>query len=149
MQVWTTNARTALVGVFHVQGAHWSREQRRFVTHAALPPALSTRVGPSNVPALVQDHSAGMRYAMWSDALQNSRVVGLEEGMDVRLRHAQNDLITISRVVDAGGVSIAPLGASFHCQDNCRGSSMERGSREAAPSMVTFAPSSQSSANFA
>ena len=43
-QVWNSNRHSGLVGVFHLQGAAWSRASRQFLVHDASPPPLSATV---------------------------------------------------------------------------------------------------------
>jgi Raffinose synthase or seed imbibition protein Sip1 len=51
--VWNTNKHSGLVGVFHLQGAAWSRRKRQFLIHDATPPPLSTSVRVADVEPLL------------------------------------------------------------------------------------------------
>lgn len=50
MQVWNSNKHSGLVGVFHLQGAAWSRVSRQFVIHDNSPPPLTTTVRTAQHP---------------------------------------------------------------------------------------------------
>ncbi len=59
-QVWNSNRHTGLLGVFHLQGAAWSRRKRQFLVHDASPPPLTTQVRVADVePLLPAGASAG------------------------------------------------------------------------------------------
>ena len=40
-----------VVASFNVQGAAWSRQQRKYAIHNLKPPTLSTTVSPADLPA--------------------------------------------------------------------------------------------------
>lgn len=62
VQVWNTNKHTGLVGVFHLQGAAWSRRKRQFLIHDATPPPLATVVRVADVEPLLAAGSPADRW---------------------------------------------------------------------------------------
>lgn len=61
--MWNTNKHSGLVGVFHLQGAAWSRRKRQFLIHDATPPPLSTAVRVADVEPLLAAGSPADRCA--------------------------------------------------------------------------------------
>lgn len=59
--MWNTNEHTGLVGVFHLQGAAWSRRKRQFLIHDASPPPLGTTVRVADVEQLLSAGSPADR----------------------------------------------------------------------------------------
>ncbi|BDA43643.1 probable galactinol-sucrose galactosyltransferase 2 [Coccomyxa sp. Obi] len=118
LKVWTTNASgSGLIGIFNVQGSHWSRVNRQFVTHNNAPQTLTTEVRPADVPAFAaaataadDGCAAATRYVMYSDAEKKAWVVDAAGKVSVRLSRGQSDLITVVPLNEVKGLCIAPIG---------------------------------------
>ena len=65
-QVWNTNKHSGLVGVFHLQGAAWSRRKRQFLIHDPSPPPLSTTVRVADVEPLLAAGSPADKWVLMS-----------------------------------------------------------------------------------
>ena len=48
-QVWNTNSHSGVVAAFNLQGASWSRRERKYVLHDRHPATLTTGVTPLDV----------------------------------------------------------------------------------------------------
>ena len=92
-----------------LQGSHWSRSQRQFVTHDARPHPLTTRVRPSDVPQFASA-DYGSRFALYSDRQQRLCTLGLHESLAVALARGESDLVTIVPLTRVKGLSVAAIG---------------------------------------
>lgn len=137
--MWNSNPVTGVVAVFNVQGAAFSRSVRRFVTHDTSPPALAAAVSPADVPTLrgaaqrfaayvdsTKVHAFVVAWncrcavivgvlqrhkALWNCHPQELALLPLEGSLTVRAEGGGgSDLVTLSPLLAAGGVSVAPIG---------------------------------------
>lgn len=92
-----------------MQGSHWSRTQRQFVTHDGRPQRLAARVRPSDIPQFAAA-DYGSRFALHSDRQQQLCTLGLHEGLAVSLARGQSDLVTIVPITEVKGLSVAAIG---------------------------------------
>ncbi|KAI3436643.1 hypothetical protein D9Q98_006059 [Chlorella vulgaris] len=118
LKVWNVNAYCAVVAVFNIQGSSFNRRLRRFHTHDAAPPPLTAAVSSADVPLLAQqgaqggcaDEETGM-CAAYVDSTQELRLLTAGEGLPISVAGCGGcDVVTLSRVVEAGGVQFAPIG---------------------------------------
>lgn len=117
LKMWNTNAVTGIIGAFNVQGSSWSIKHRNYFTHDSNPPALKVIVKPGDVPGL---QSKMGKYALYSDQLQEVRVLREGEGWDRELPGGGGfDLFVVSpcmelKFSDESGVErsveVAPVG---------------------------------------
>jgi raffinose synthase len=120
VQVWTDNAYTGVVGVFHLQGAFWDRETRRFAMGRAPIEPLWARVRDTDVPtlpAVAGRLEAGGGTSTQSTAIYRhltDEVVVVDEtdhSACVRVNPADADMLTLAPIVrNAAGVEHAALG---------------------------------------
>ena len=102
------NACGGVVGVFNIQGAAFSREQRRFCTHDPAPPTLSAAVRPADIPALA---GTAESFAVYQDTTQRLQLAGWEDAVALALAPQAADVVTIAPVLgEADGVQVAPVG---------------------------------------
>ena len=99
LQVWNMNAVNGILGVFNAQGATWSRQQRRFVTHDKHPSNLQTFARPHDVDTFHVQHAAtastdksttgdgaaaaGHQFAVYSDRSGALQLLSAQEGVQV------------------------------------------------------------------
>ncbi|KAK9915311.1 hypothetical protein WJX75_007444 [Coccomyxa subellipsoidea] len=117
LKVWTTNASgSGLIGIFNVQGSHWSRSRRQFVTHNSGAQTLTTEVRPADIPAFAAAAASSDacsdsgRFVMYSDAQKALWVVDAAGATPVQLSRGESDLITIVPMTEVKGLCIAPIG---------------------------------------
>jgi hypothetical protein len=93
-----------------LQGSHWSRTRREFVTHDARAAPLATRVCASDVPRFARCDPSS-RFVLYSDRQRRAWPAGLHEGAAVRLARGESDLISVVPLSEAKGISVAAIGA--------------------------------------
>ncbi len=96
-----------------MQGSHWSRLRRQFVTHNNGAQTLTTEVGPADIPAFAAaaGGSENGRFVMYSDAQKAVWVVDAAGNASVQLSRGESDLITVVPLTEVKGLCIAPIGA--------------------------------------
>ena len=97
-----------------LQGSHWSRSQRQFMTHDARPHPLTARVRPSDVPQFASA-DYGSRFALYSDRQQWLCTLGLHESLAVALARGESDLVTVVPITSVKGLSVAAIGEPLFC----------------------------------
>lgn len=120
VQVWSENEYTGVVGVFHLQGAFWDRETRRFNLGRAPLEPLWARVRDTDVPtlpAVAERLQAGgcnstQRTAIYRHLTDEVLVVDeADHTACVRVNPADADVLTLAPIVrSAAGVEHAVLG---------------------------------------
>jgi len=120
LKIFNLNAVTGMIGAFNVQGASWNIKRRNYYAHDTNPPALVARVKPADVHclSLLQTPSSSGKFAVYSDALKQLRVMELEEEWGRELKgNGGFDLFVVSPVCEvlaAGDVrkiiQVAPIG---------------------------------------
>lgn len=110
LKVWNTNGHSGLVGVFHLQGAAWSRGTRQFVIHDSKPPPLSTLVRVADVEGLATAGSESGRWALWDDSSSTLTTLSKDDTYPVWLEGQRSTIITIAAIGERNGVRFAPIG---------------------------------------
>ena len=117
LKVWSVNAHTGVLAVFHLQGSSWDRQRRRFTQAAAPPPPLTAHAAAADVEAIADVVAAAPGAATGDFAVlrNGSGAVSLlgqeRRTIPVPLDAADADILTITPVAEgAGGVRFAPLG---------------------------------------
>jgi len=110
LKVWNSNKHSGIVGVFHLQGAAWSRASRQFVVHDSQPPPLTTVVRVSDVEPLASAGSPSGRWALYDDARKQLTTVTEDDTYSVWLESQRSTIITMTAVEQHGGVNFAAVG---------------------------------------
>ena len=113
LQVWNMNAVNGVLGVFNAQGATWSRQQRRFVTHDKRPGTLQTIARPHDIDTFRVQHAAtastdesttgagaaaaGRQFAVYSDRSGALQLLSVQEGVQVRCSRSVDSLCMPAR----------------------------------------------------
>jgi raffinose synthase len=130
LKIWNINPVCGVVAAFNVQGSSFCRQRRKFHSHNVAPLAVTTVVGPADVPGL--ESGTGV-FALYSDCTGVLKLVGSStspsplvpllsvqkqekeeaeaEGMRVELAgRGGYDVVTVAPVAAAGVVSMGPVG---------------------------------------
>jgi raffinose synthase len=110
LKVWNTNKHSGLVGVFHLQGAAWSRRKRQFLIHDATPPPLSTSVRVADVEPLLAAGSPADKWVAYDDATQRMELLGREDTLPVWVEAGRSTIVTMAAVQRSGRVNVAAVG---------------------------------------
>ena len=120
LKIWNKNAVTGIIGAFNVQGSAWNVKQRNYFAHDTNPPALKVSVKPGDVPLEPGIYSKLGRFAVYSDALKEVKVLEAGEGWERTLAGGGGfDLFVISPCIEVKftdvnnvetSVEVAPIG---------------------------------------
>ncbi|KXZ42609.1 hypothetical protein GPECTOR_130g570 [Gonium pectorale] len=147
LKVWNANPVTGVVGVFHLQGSSWDRVRRKFHVHDKAPRPLSAEVRPYDVD-IFRPTSTGAtaangggrddEFVVFSRNSGVMMVLRGDEGVQVTLRSAEADVLTVAPMARTGDVSFACVGLANMVNGGGAVRSLTHGSvRPASPASVT------------
>lgn len=107
--MWNEGKCTGAVAAFNVQGATWSRVQRKFVKLVHSPPQVLATVSPADVDTY-RKHPAAARFVTHVDSTGEIKVLSRDEGLPLVLDPSESEMVTIAPLRLVGDVEMAAIG---------------------------------------